>query len=650
MRKIWIFFVFALLSLCLLGCESNQLDDGGGTTEIPATTEPPVEVVEMIPVIVAGKTDYTIVIDEKLHEDLVTQFDYMIAVMDKKFGTHPEIKDSAEGKKIEFVKTNEVGNKFNYQITIDPETGNVRIAARNATAFSRAIHVFVTQHLAYAKDDLTLDPRMSVSYDYKNDSIDNSSLLSYQGGDKTTLAPSDEEGLLQTPTWLDTAVIVEVRIDMASIGGTFDQSKRLIDFYAKTGVNVMWLTPVYEKGPGGNGYGNVGLHRIDPSLTGTTDQEEGWLELKEFVDYAHSKGIYILLDIITWGTMRGSELSQEHPSWFSGETWGNLAFNWKNNTFKEWFIANAVENIEKTGADGYRCDCEPNFAGYAVFAEIRKRLNDKGIYPVIMAEDGAERRNSFDLEQDGVLAYFSMSRAQLYQKPVNFFVDGYIDLVNAVKKGVGIGSEKLQNDIKNRGTYRYYTNCITNHDYQSRNVNGNRLKIGYAAIYAPFIPLWYMGDAFGVTYEKAVLYDIPVDYSIIGKDMECTYFYEDVKQMISIRRSYPDIFEEYPLNHRNSNIRLVQVDGLDGLDQYVRYANGKGIIVLGNNEEHNDGMCSVEIPFKTIFGKEDPDATYVVTDLLSGFEVVRGNAEQVSGFSAIVPYTYCGVYLVEKAD
>ena len=170
---------------------------------------------------------------------------------------------------------------------------------------------------------------------------------------------------------------------------------------------------MYERGAGGNGYGNVGLHRIEPWLTGTSDQEAGWNELKKFVDYAHSKGLYVLLDIITWGTMYASPLIEEHPDWYNGEAWGNAAYNWRNDEFKEWFISNAVANIEKTGADGYRCNCEPFTAGYAVYAEIRKRLNDKGIYPVIMSEEGGERRDVFDCEQDGVLLYSAMTRGQI---------------------------------------------------------------------------------------------------------------------------------------------------------------------------------------------------------------------------------------------
>ena len=33
----------------------------------------------------------------------------------------------------------------------------------------------------------------------------------------------------------------------------------MLDHLADLGVNGIWLTPIYEKGPGGNGYGNIAL-------------------------------------------------------------------------------------------------------------------------------------------------------------------------------------------------------------------------------------------------------------------------------------------------------------------------------------------------------------------------------------------------------
>ena len=670
MKKLLFFLLVGLLALTLCACvvddtpADTTAEDTPAPTEAPTAepteaptetpTEPPVtepEEMTMEPkttltVIAEGKTEYTLAVPAAVQEGNAADIAYVTRVMTEKFGVAPTLAETASGKVISLAYTD--GESLSWSLTVDEATGNIEIKAGGTVAMSRAIQTFITQHLARSEGNLLVDVAGDYSYSYATDKIDNSSLLSYEGGDKAVLAPSDEDGKLSTPAWLDTAVMVELRIDMASIGGSFKESYDLIDFYAEAGVNVLWLAPVYERGAGGNGYGNVGLHRIEPWLTGTTDQEAGWNELKKFVDYAHSKGLYVLLDIITWGTMYASPLIEEHPDWYNGEAWGNAAFNWRNDEFKEWFISNAVANIEKTGADGYRCDCEPFTAGYAVYAEIRKRLNDKGIYPVIMSEEGGERRDVFDCEQDGVLLYSAMTRGQLYQNPVNFFVDGYLDIVTASTKGDGLGGSSQQSNRRIKGTYRYYTNCITNHDYQARNVNGNRLKIGYAAIYAPYIPLWYMGDEFGVTMDyKAVLYDIAVDYSAVGTKDDQTLFFEDVKQMIAIRRGNPDLFANWPLSHRDTNIAEVKAEGLSVLQNYCRYADGRMVIVLGNNEADNDGICKVEIPFDKLDKTYD---NYKVTDLLTGQVIAVGRADTVNHFSAIVPYQYCGVYLVEGIE
>ncbi len=624
------------------------------TPETIPETEPAPEEETMapkttIPVIMDGKTDYTIVAPAAIAEAVAEDLTYMTRVMDERFGAHPTIAETAEGKQIELAYTN--GTALDWSIRIDEASGNISIQSGGTEGLSRAIQYFITQFLSVPKGDLSVDVNGGCTYSYESDRIDNSHFLSYEGGDKTVLAPSDAEGKLMTPAWLDTAVMVELRVDIADIGGSYKESYDLIDFYAATGVNVLWLSPMYDRDGFGNGYGNAGIHSIEPSLTGTPreDYDAGWAVLKEFVDYAHSKGIYVLLDIISWGN-NGGRLNEEHPEFFDGRSpVGGPAYAWKNPDFVEWYVTTAVNNLEKTGADGYRCDMEPFTAGYEVFRQIRQRANEKGMYPILMSEEGGRREDVFDCEQDGVLHYGLMTRGQLYTYPTNFFVDGHTKMVTTTQRGIGLGGPEQQRDRQTMGTYRYYTNCITNHDYQERNVNGNRLKIGYAAIYAPYIPVWFMGDEFGQTLEgRNVIYFEPVTYGVIGENAEQTYFYEDVKQMIAIRRSYPDLFEEWPLNHREINIVEVEAEGLSKLQNYARYGEDKMVIVLGNNEPENDGICTVKIPFEALTAEGKAGDNYRVTDLLTGRVVAVGFAETVDNFTAIVPHEYCGVYMVER--
>ncbi len=535
------------------------------------------------------------------------------------------------------------GESADYSVSVDREKQKITLSGGSAEALTRAAEVFLTFACAAGKNGrLAVDDSVEYSFNAADDSVDNSSLLSYKG-DENKLVYSFTNGLLKSPEWLDSLILTEVRLDTASIGGTFEKSRGLIDFYARAGVNGIWLTPVYDRGSEGNGYSNFGPHTIDPVFSGTRDYDTAWQMLGDFTDYAHSKGIYVFLDVITWGVVKNAPLLAEHPDWFSGEAWGNAAFNWESKELRVWYVETLVNNILVTGADGYRCDCEPNYTGYDIFGKVRSRLAEKGKYIAIISEDTSTRNSVYDFEQDGVLDYAAMDRAALYSNPVNFFADGILDIVDSVKTGEGIGSYNREGKKLKRGTSRYYTNCITNHDYQRRNVCGSRIKIGYSAILAPFIPLWYMGDEFNANCAPGVQYDIPVDYSDCEK-IPNKFFFEDVKRMIAVRRSLPRIFETPANSHRNSNICEVSVDGMNALQSYARYADNKAVLVIANSSPQVL-TGKVHIPFSKceINGFD----SYTVTDLMTGRRLVSGTKAEIDGFTAFVPCTYNGVYLVE---
>jgi len=537
------------------------------------------------------------------------------------------------------------GTRFNWSITYDEASGDVTITAGEDVSMQRAIYSFLSYVIENASSgNLFIGPSLEKSFDKATDDIDNSSLLEYIPTDKVKLIQSNASGSLMTPEWVESMIMVELRPDIASIGGKLQDCKDLVDFYAAMGVNALWLCPIYERGTGGNGYGNTGPHKVDPVFTGTSDTDEGWKVVAEFVEYAHSKGIYILFDVITWGVMKGSELTVAHPTWFSGEAWGNAAFNWGNAEFKEWFITTCVNNILTTGADGFRCDCEPFTSGYNIFGEIRSRLAAQGKYIVVMSEDGSDRSKTYELEQDGVLKYAAMTRGEYYQKPVSFYVDGYLNIVDSVKTGEGIGYQAGQQNVAKRGTAKYYTNCISNHDFEARNILGNRNKIGYAAILAPFIPVWFMGDGFNASTSSGVQYFKKVSYGN-ATSIDNYYFFNDVKRYIEIRRTYGDIFAYWPDNHRESNIAEVKVEGLDKLQSYARFADGNAIIVIPS-AERDVYTGKVSIPFDEC--GLDKNAGYILTDLMTGRVIAEGTGTELDGFSVFIPNTYTGVYSLIK--
>ena len=454
------------------------------------------------------------------------------------------------------------------------------------------------------------------------------------------LIPSDEEGTLLTPDWFASLILVEIHPETATPEGTLAALLPALDHLAAMGVNGVWLTPIYKKG-GGNGYGNGGPHTLEPSLTGTEDEAEGWRRVADFVSEAHRRNIRVFLDVISWGTVRSAPLLREHPDWFSGEAWGGAAFDWQNSEFRSWFIGVCVENILKTGADGYRCDCEPMYSGYRVFAEVRARLLASGRKIAVIAEESSERRGTYDCEQDGVTDWIGWSRGQQYAAPRAYFLEGE-NLVECVKSGRLHGDAASQ-QAGTAGQNRFYTYCVSSHDYQLSLANGNRLAFGYQAIFAPYLPLWYLGSELGQEQRtRQVIYFVPTDWSLLEGE-ENRAFCADLTRYIRIRRTFPDLFEAFPLNHREANIAALMCE--TELPAYARFGDSHAVLVVPRKEEEASSFAvEAHLPELGLPAAGE----YRLTDLLNGGSVPFERAGERLRFEAAIPRKNAlGVYHLE---
>ncbi len=466
---------------------------------------------------------------------------------------------------------------------------------------------------------------------------DNRSLLPlYRPDSEVRLIPSSADGKLLSPDWTDELVLVEIHPETATGEGTLESLVPVLDHLAALGVNGVWITPVYEKGPGGNGYGNQGPHTLEPAVTGCSDTDEGWQRVRAFVDEAHRRNVRVLLDLITWGTMKNSALQREHPDWFRGEAWGGAAFDWKNDEFCEWYIGTCVRNLLVTGADGYRADCEPMFAGHRIFGEIRRRLLEQGRKVLLIAEESSERGGVYDFEQDGVTDWIGWSRGEQYQHPKAYFLEGR-NIVDCVKSGTMHGSAASQ-QAGTSGQDKYYTYCVSNHDFQHSRVNGNRLVMGYQAIFAPYIPLWYLGSEFGMRAENQVIYFVPVDWSLLARE-ENRAFCGDIAEYLRIRRSYPEIFAYWPMNHRETNICAVDAD--TEVPSYERFTENRRIFVIPNAGDRT----------KTYTVRAEASEDFrTLKDLLTGEPCGFSREDGTVTFRAAVEGGKIGVFLLEKTE
>ncbi len=450
--------------------------------------------------------------------------------------------------------------------------------------------------------------------------------------------------ILYCPDWVKTLIIEQVNVDSASPDGTFKGMPYVLDHLAEMGVNGIWLNPIFD----GVHYYNYGPDTLRSSITGTKNTNEGWEVVKNFVDEAHNRNIRVFFDIVTWGVNPKAPLIKEHPDWFDGysEEYKGPFYNWKNSELFEWFSEKLIDIIRRTGADGYRADCSDEYCGPELYCKVRRTLHSEGKYIVIFGEKIKEGTESFFDFNEHSIDYWSVKEGTKFvDGEVNFVSDYKPDIVAAVLTGRGLDTRPRQAS-GNAGLLRYYSSIVSCHDSRQYIAEGSLTVMGYASILSPFIPMWYIGEEWNNPYTGTEvcqwLFANRIDWAYMKINND---FYEKVKWLIRIRRMYPEIFEYYPINHREINFCGVETNQPNALPVYARYANGQGIIVAGNYSEESINY-EILIPYEQIGLKDNDDC--ILIDLMSGEEISRGKANDIACFNQMVSPKGIGVYGVGK--
>lgn len=440
-----------------------------------------------------------------------------------------------------------------------------------------------------------------------------------------------------SPDWVKSLIIAEVNVETASPAGNFSGMDKVLDHLAETGVNGIWLTPINE----GHQYGNYGVHTLNANLTNREKVEERWRCVKEFVDAAHRRNIRVFFDVVSWGVTKTAPLCKERPEWFSGPSnpaWNGWTWNWQNPELNEWFASRLVDFILLTGADGFRADCAPAFAGYAPYRIARKRLLDFGRKIILFAENASEREGTFDFDQN---AFIGPNKKPRMNGDI-FLEKNIVDMGKSGEElgwidGTGKHPEKAR---ENGGQERFYSLMLSNHDSKYYTAKGNPIAFGYTMIFAPFIPIWYIGEEWNNPYSRKIppywLFANRIDWPELVRNRE---FYELVKRMIRIRRQYPEIFEYFPADHREANLCKVRTDRPELLQAYARYRNKSAVLIVPNNG--NDAAAfRITIPYEEA---RIGEGSVTVTDLLGEKRLASGRPET---FEAAIPAGMLGVYLI----
>lgn len=464
---------------------------------------------------------------------------------------------------------------------------------------------------------------------------------------------------IQTPKWLPSSIIAEVNISKASAEGTFASAIPMLDYYQELGVNCLWVDPINEMGHAftfPNGYTNYGLDTIEPEITGASSYQDGWRVFSQFVEEAHKRDIRILLDIVIWGvssdtnynrsiliggqqhTLREILQTPDDPTSWSG--WGGPKYAYSSPLFIQWYKETLLKIITDCNIDGIRVDLEPLVTGYDLFEDIREQAYSLGHKIVIVSEHANDRRSAFDIEQMGVVNNWTEDLTQTHANAFYFTSGGY-NIVDSIQNGT------LAGDSNKSGEKKYYTYCYSTHD-NTYSREGTSMDLGYNAIFSPYIPIVYMGEA---TNDRVDLRDTSnpdrnlyyygyLNLSSLDNYDNRTY-YEKIKRYIQIRRTYVDIFESFADNHKNSNIVKVLVSGLDSYQPYARFSNGKAIIVVPNGTDSAKNV-SITIPSNIGVG-----ANVSITDLMKNKSISNGVITQ---FNATVEAKDLGIYLIDDGS
>lgn len=433
-----------------------------------------------------------------------------------------------------------------------------------------------------------------------------------------------------TPNWTKDIIIGEVNLRTATEEGTIQAATKVLDHYAEMGINCVWITPVFDGGNTGNGYENLGIDTIDTKLTQKKNYAEGWKVLKDFIDEAHAKNIRVVLDVVFRGVMADSQLYQDHPRWFELDSqYQTCRFKWEDDTVStaiaNWYVDNVVALAKNTGCDGFRYDMMPatvSKCSIDVEQMIVNKLHENNLYLFIMSESANSRREIYATETVSIPEALSYS---YYDAPYDLFLGKY-----SIAEFIRSGSTALNGC----GYYKYYTYSLANHDFKTTAVNGSRIAVGYQAIFSPFIPLIYLGEEWNNPYNQASgtpLYFNPTDWSAMD-NAQNRAFYEDVKTMIRIRRTYSDLFNIDAEQFKDSNICKITTSGA-GVPAYARYKGNRAALIVPNNY---DTTSNVKITLSLADLGLESYNSFTVTDAETGSLVYGGTALEVTDLTVTV--------------
>lgn len=376
---------------------------------------------------------------------------------------------------------------------------------------------------------------------------------------------------MQHPKWSYDAVIYEMNVRQLTPDGTFRAAMPHLELLAATGVNAVWLMPIYpigveaRKGSLGSYYSIRDYCAVNPEF-GTME------EFDDFVAEAHRLGLKVLLDWVANHTARDARWLAEKPTnWYERDAngaakvpwdWSDTAqLNYENREVWQGQIDAMRFWLEKHAIDGFRCDMAM-LVPTAFWQEVRRQLQVVNPELFMLAEaEGVEFfDNAFDAcygwELHHTLCHIAQGRSR-------------VDALRAVLRGV---SECYPRSAM-------FLSFTSNHDENSW--SGSEFeRLGAAAevmaamtfLLPGTLPLIYTGQEYGYDHTFAFFDRDPLPRFEAGRHLD---FY---RKMCAMKHS----FTALRAAEQGGAFIELQNNASDCLFTFVREADGARLVVEAN--------------------------------------------------------------------
>jgi len=315
--------------------------------------------------------------------------------------------------------------------------------------------------------------------------------------------------------WTRNANIYEVNIRQYTPEGTFNAFRKHLPRLKETGVDILWLMPVFpvgeknRKGSLGSYYAVKDYHGINPEFGNKED-------LRNLIQEAHALGMKVILDWVANHSAWDNIWATEHPEYYEKDEHGNLvspydwtdviSFDYNNPEMREAMTEALKYWVRDFDIDGYRCDVA-GMVPTDFWNNARRELDEiKPVFMLAEDEDNVDLlREAFDMNYSWKLHHLMNDIAQGKKKAAEIW--DYYNWNNAV----------FDPDM-------YRMTFTSNHDENSWNGTvkermGDKAGEAFAVFtfVAPGFPLIYSGQEAGLDKRLRFFEKDTIDWSNLDK-------------------------------------------------------------------------------------------------------------------------------------